>query len=117
MSNKNITQMKKNNHIASHKPRSCPFCKGRVVTIIYGSVPPKIVQEAIEGKLILGGRFVSPDESPKWVCINCSARFLEGYIGAKVVHPLRRFFRSVLKIIGVLAIIYIISSIMRACIG
>ncbi|AQW98554.1 hypothetical protein CMU73_10855 [Elizabethkingia anophelis] len=109
--------MKKNYHIVSHKPRSCLFCKGRIVTIIYGSVPPETVQEAIEGKLILGGRFVSADESPKWACINCSARFLEGHIGAKVVHPLQRFYRSVLKIIGVLAIIFIMSSIMRSCIG
>lgn len=112
--------MKKNCYIVNHKPSSCPFCKGRIVTITYGSVPPEIVQEAIEGKLILGGRFVSPDKSPEWACIDCGTRFLEDHTKSskvKVVHPLKRFYRSVLKIIGVLAIIYIISSIIRGCIG
>ncbi|HAY3563430.1 TPA: hypothetical protein JRW62_002445 [Elizabethkingia meningoseptica] len=108
--------MKKNYHIVKHKPTSCPFCKGRIVTITYGSVPPETVQEAIEGKLILGGRFVSPDESPRWACINCGKRFLEDYTKSskvKTVHPLQRFYRSVLKIIGALVITCIIISIIR----
>lgn len=108
--------MKKNCHIVNHKPSSCPFCKGRIATITYGSVPPEIVQEAIEGKLILGGRFVSPDESPKWACINCGTRFLEDHIKsskAKALHVLQSFYRSVLKIIGALVITYIIISIIR----
>ncbi|EHM7982499.1 hypothetical protein MC916_003587 [Elizabethkingia anophelis] len=108
--------MKKNCHIVNHKPSSCPFCKGRIVTITYGSVPPEIVQEAIEGKLILGGRFVSPDKSPEWACIDCGTRFLEDHTKSskvKVVHPLQRFYRSVLKIIGALVITCIIISIIR----
>ncbi|MDV3560789.1 hypothetical protein CMU69_14755 [Elizabethkingia anophelis] len=111
--------MKKNYHIVNHKPRSCPFCKGRIVTIIYGSVPPKIVQEAIEGKLILGGRFVSPDENPKWACINCGTRFLEGRTKsseAKKRPPIQRLYRFILKLIGTLTMIYIISLIIRGCI-
>ncbi|MDV3560678.1 hypothetical protein CMU69_14175 [Elizabethkingia anophelis] len=108
--------MKKNCHIVNHKPNSCPFCKGRIVTITYGSVPPEIVREAIEGKLILGGRFVSPDKSPRWACINCGTRFLEDHTKSskfKAVHPLQHFYRSVLKIISALVIIYIIISIIR----
>ncbi|CAI9680563.1 hypothetical protein EAVVTKC53_01377 [Elizabethkingia anophelis] len=111
--------MKKNCHIVNHKPRSCPFCRGRIVTIIYGSVPPKTVQEAIEGKLILGGRFVSSDESPKWACIDCGTRFLEDYTEswkAKKRPPMQRLYRFVLKLIGTLVMIYIISLIIRGCI-
>lgn len=112
--------MKKNYHIVSHKPRACPFCKGKIIAIIYGSVSPETVEKAIEGKLILGGRFVSPNENPKWACINCGTRFLEDHtksLEVEAVQPLQRFYRSVFKIIGVLAIIYIISSIIRGCIG
>lgn len=111
--------MKKNCHIVKHKPSSCPFCKGRIVTITYGSVPPEIVQEAIEGKLILGGRFVSPDESPEWACVNCGNRFLEDHMKswkAKKRPPIQRLYRFILKLIGASTMIYIISLIIRGCI-
>ncbi len=110
--------MKKNCHIVKHKPTSCPFCKGRIVTITYGSVPPEIVQEAIEGKLILGGRFVSPDESPRWACINCGTRFLEDHTKswkAKKKTLIQCLYRLTIKLIGVLIMICIISSIIRGC--
>ncbi|MDV3747087.1 hypothetical protein CMU21_04505 [Elizabethkingia anophelis] len=108
--------MKNNYHIVSHKPRSCPFCKGRIVTIIYGSVSPETVQEAIEGKLILGGRFTSPDESPEWGCINCKAKFLSGHTELhefKKVHPLQFLYRCLWKLIVIASIIYIIISIIK----
>ncbi|WP_241313545.1 hypothetical protein [Elizabethkingia anophelis] len=104
--------MKKKFHIVNHKPNSCPLCKGRIITIIYGSVPPEIVQEAIEGKLILGGRFVSPEESPEWACINCKARFLKGYIELpefKKVHPLRCLW----KLIVIVSVVYVVTAIVR----
>ncbi|OPB97194.1 hypothetical protein BAS10_08230 [Elizabethkingia meningoseptica] len=108
--------MKKNYHIVNHKPRSCPFCKGRIVTIIYGSVPPETVQEAIEGKLILGGRFTSPDKNPKWACIDCKARFLSGHTELyefKKAHPLRFLYRCLWKLIVIASIIYVIISIIK----
>ncbi|MCT3727215.1 hypothetical protein HZQ82_08995 [Elizabethkingia anophelis] len=114
--------MKNNSHIVERKPDSCPLCQGRIVPIIYGLFSPEsdIVQKAMKGELILGGCVISPDNDPKWACIDCGTRFLEDHtksLKVKAVHPLQRFYRSVLKIIGVLAIIYIISSIIRGCIG
>ncbi|HFK5586447.1 TPA: hypothetical protein ACGZ92_002661 [Elizabethkingia anophelis] len=98
--------MKKSCHIVNHKPSSCPFCKGRIVTIIYGSVPPEIVQEAIEGKLILGGRFISSNESPEWACINCGTRFLKERVEVSEfirMQLVRSLYRSVFGVIGVVA--------------
>ena len=107
--------MKKNYRIVSHKPPSCPFCKGKIVTIIYRSVSPETVQEAIDGKLILGGRFVSPDEDPKWVCISCGKRFLEDYVQSlkTTTTYLIRLYRLIIQIIGVSVIVHIISLIVR----
>ncbi|MDV4008521.1 hypothetical protein CMT57_01550 [Elizabethkingia anophelis] len=108
--------MKKNYHIVSHKPRSCPFCKGRIITIIYGSASPETVQEAIEGKLILGGRFVSSDESPKWACINCKARFLADHTELsefKKANPIQLLYRCLWKLIVITSIIYVIISIIK----
>ncbi|MCT4306070.1 hypothetical protein HZP20_16960 [Elizabethkingia anophelis] len=108
--------MKNNSHIVNRKPDSCPLCQGRIVPITYGLFFPEsqTVQKAMKGELILGGCVISPDNDPKWACKDCGTRFLEGSTKSskvKAVYPLQRFYRSVLKIIGVLAIMYIISSI------
>ena len=110
--------MKNNSHIVDRKPDSCPLCQGRIVPIIYGLFSPEsdIVQKAMKGELILGGCVISPDNDPKWACKNCGTRFLEDHTKSskvKTVHPLQRFYRSVLKIIGALVITCIIISIIR----
>lgn len=113
--------MKKNSHIVDRKPDSCPFCQGRIVPIIYGLFSPEsqTVQKAMKGKLILGGCFVSPDNDPKWACKNCGARFLENRTESSKANkrpPIQCLYRFILKVIGALTMIYIISLIIRGCI-
>ncbi|MDV3618963.1 hypothetical protein CMU80_16130 [Elizabethkingia anophelis] len=99
--------MKKNNHIVSHKPRSCPLCQGKIVPIIYGLFFPEsqTVQKAMKGELILGGCVISPDNDPKWACKDCGTRFLidnTKLLEAKKRYSIQFLYRYVLKIIGIL---------------
>ncbi len=110
--------MKKNCHIVNHKPRSCPFCCGRIVSIMYGLYSPEsqTVQKAMKGELILGGCVISPDNDPKWACKDCGTRFLEDRTKsseAKKKPLIQRLYRLTLKLIGALIMIYIISLIIR----
>ncbi|MCT3802675.1 MULTISPECIES: hypothetical protein [Elizabethkingia] len=107
--------MKNNSHIVDRKPDSCPLCQGKIVPIIYGLFFPEsqTVQKAMKGELILGGCVISPDNDPKWACKDCGTQFLEGSTKSsevKAVNPLRHLYHFILKIIGVLALVYIIAS-------
>jgi len=60
-------------YMAKRKPGKCPACGSKnVLRICYGMPGPELVEASRQGKVILGGCCVSP-EDPKWQCSNCAA--------------------------------------------
>ena len=50
------------------RPSKCPRCDSRkVVPIEYGLPGPEMMQDAVDGKIKLGGCVVEPD-APDWYC-------------------------------------------------
>ena len=47
--------MRKNKTITiERKPRKCPNCGGKVVKIIYGMPGPELMEQSMNGEIILG---------------------------------------------------------------
>ena len=57
------------------KPRKCPHCGGKVVSIIYGEPSHELFEKADRGEVILGGCCIS-DLSPDWQCVSCGHQFI-----------------------------------------
>lgn len=62
------------------KDNECPFCKGKIVPIIYGDPTDETFQKAQNGELILGGCCIEMDEegnilNPELECLNCHKQF------------------------------------------
>lgn len=56
------------------KPRKCPFCRSRIVDIIYGEPTKEDIKAAEKDESRLGGCLMEPN-SPDWQCIKCNAQF------------------------------------------
>lgn len=66
--------------IIERKPRKCPICGNKVVKIIYGLPGPELMEQAMSGKVILGGCCTIVDEhgkllDPEFGCIECGTQF------------------------------------------
>ena len=53
------------------RKRKCPACGGKVVPIVYGMPGERLMQDADDGKVILGGCCIL-DFSPDRGCLDCS---------------------------------------------
>ena len=73
--------MRKNKTITiERKPRKCPNCGGKVVKIIYGMPGPELMDQCMNGEIILGGCCIMTDEngkllSPEFGCLECDTMF------------------------------------------
>ncbi|MBQ9310282.1 MAG: hypothetical protein IJ222_05380 [Bacteroidales bacterium] len=57
------------------KPRKCPHCGGKVVSILYGEPTPEAFEAAERGEFILGGCCIN-ELSPHWECLSCGHQFI-----------------------------------------
>ena len=58
--------------------RTCPDCGStEVVPIAYGIATDESLEEERQGKIVLGGCLMSPD-NPAWCCKACGHRWGEG---------------------------------------
>lgn len=58
------------------KPKICPYCKGKVVKILYGEPTDEAMEESENKKIIIGGCCIS-DDDPQWGCVDCDRSFLK----------------------------------------
>lgn len=61
--------------LVKRKPIKCPFCKGRVVPIVYGEPTPEIDTKVKRGEVIFGGCIIYQGK-PQWQCLDCKTDFL-----------------------------------------
>lgn len=52
------------------RKRKCPVCGGKVARIVYGMPGPDLMDDAQQGKVILGGCCIS-DHDPDRGCVDC----------------------------------------------
>lgn len=58
------------------KPKICPYCKGKVVKILYGEPTDEAMEESENKKIIIGGCCIS-DDNLQWGCVDCDCSFLK----------------------------------------
>ena len=67
----------------TRKPRKCPHCGGKVVSILYGEPSEEGFQMAERGEVVLGGCIIW-ESMPDYQCLGCGHSFRkvqrEGYI-------------------------------------
>jgi hypothetical protein len=58
-------------------PRRCPRCSSdEIISILYGTPSPDLVEEARAGRAVLGGKVFWP-EAPEWLCVVCGHEWAE----------------------------------------
>jgi DNA-directed RNA polymerase subunit RPC12/RpoP len=59
----------------------CPECgSSKALPICYGFPDPEMLEDALEGKIVLGGCVIG-DVEPTWQCAECSHKWGELRIG------------------------------------
>lgn len=64
------------------KPRKCPHCGGKVVSILYGFPSGEAFEKAERGEIVLGGCCIT-DLMPQWQCTGCGHQFVRVITGSK----------------------------------
>ena len=61
--------------------KRCPRCHSdEVIPVAYGVPTPKLVEEAMAGRVALGGRVAWP-EAPDWRCVVCDHEWCDDEAG------------------------------------
>jgi len=61
--------------------KRCPRCHSdEVIPVAYGVPTPKLVEEAMAGRVAIGGRVAGP-EAPDWRCVVCDHEWRDDEAG------------------------------------